>query len=134
MCAQWIGKESLRTIGCVTPFGINKENICRDEQDAKKAYQLCKEFRSHYWDLKNVTCLEPCFYMNIKIMKASETKGSKRRVDEGQVHETVAYYSYDELSFIAEVGGYVGLFLGASIYQTADLFRSLIRVLKKFFK
>ena len=80
--------------------------------------------------------------MNIKIMKAYETKGFKVRVDKGQglvllsfngqVHETVAYYSYDELSFIAEIGGYVGLFLGASIYQTADLFQFLTGVLQRF--
>ena len=130
-------KESLKLFGCTTPFGITKENICQDEQDAKKAFQLYKEFRNHYWDLKNVSCLEPCSYMNIKIMRASETKGHKYLVDKGQgmvvltfneqVHETVAYYSYDDLSFIAEIGGYVGLFLGASMYQTADLFDTIMR-------
>jgi hypothetical protein len=130
-------KESLKMTGCVTPFGITKENICQDEQDAKKAFQLYKEARNHYWNLKNVTCLEPCSYMNIKIMKASETKAKKTLIDKGQgelrltfngqVHETVAYYSYDDLSFIAEIGGYVGLFLGASMYQTADLFDTIMR-------
>ena len=135
-------KASLEMIGCVTPFGITKENICQDEQVAKRAFQLYNEFRNHYGDLKNVSCLEPCSYMNIKIMKAYETKGFKVRVDKGQglvllsfngwVHETVAYYSYDELSFIAEIGGYVGLFLGASIYQTADLFQFLTGVLQRF--
>ena len=130
-------KESLKMIGCVTPFGITKENICQDEQVAKRAYDLYKEFRNHYLDLKNVSCLEPCSYMNIKIMKATETKGGKRLVDKGygevlltfngQVHETVAYYSYDDLSFIAEIGGYVGLFLGASMYQIADLFDTIAR-------
>ena len=80
--------------------------------------------------------------MNIKIMRASETKANIKLVERGQaevrltfneqVHETVAYYSYDELSFIAEIGGYVGLFLGASIYQTADLFQFLTGVLQRF--
>ena len=130
-------KASLEMIGCVTPFGITKENICQDEQVAKKAHNLYKEFRNHYLKLKNVSCLEPCSYLNIKIMKASETKGAKMIVDKGfgevqlnfneQIHETVAYYSYDDLSFIAEIGGYVGLFLGASMYQTADLFDTIIR-------
>ena len=77
------------------------------------------------------------FFYFFSIMKAAETKGDKRYVDKGygevlltfngQVHETVAYYSYDDLSFIAEIGGYVGLFLGASMYQTADLFDTIIR-------
>ena len=51
-----------------------------------------------------------------------------------KVHETVAYYSYDDLSFIAEIGGYVGLFLGASVYQTADLFQFITEILEKFFQ
>ena len=135
-------KESLKMIGCVTPFGIKKENICQNEQDAKKALQLYREFSYHYRDLKNLSCLEPCSYMNINIMRTSETKGFKRLVDKGQgmvvltfneqVHETVAYYSYDDLSFIAEIGGHVGLFMGASIYQTADLFQYITGVLQRF--
>ena len=36
-----------------------------------------------------------------------------------EVHK--AYYAYDELSLIAEIGGYVGLFLGSSVYQITDL-------------
>ena len=132
-------KESLKMIGCVTPFGITKENICQDEQVAKRAFQLYNEFRNHYGDLKNVSCLEPCTYMSVKIIKATELEkvgneatGAVLLNFNGQIHETVAYYSYDELSFIAEIGGYVGLFLGASIYQTADLFQFLIGLLQRF--
>ena len=72
--------------------------------------------------------------MSVKIIKASEMetvgkeeKGVVLLHFNEQVHETVAYYSYDELSFIAEIGGYVGLFLGASMYQTADLFDTIMR-------
>ena len=126
--------ESLKRIGCVSPFGITKDNICQDEQDAKKAFQLYKTFRYNYRDLKILSCLEPCSYMSVKIIKASEMetvgkeeKGVVLLHFNEQVHETVAYYSYDELSFIAEIGGYVGLFLGASMYQTADLFDTIMR-------
>ena len=132
-------KESLKKIGCVSPFGITKDNICQDELVAKKAFQLYKTFRYNYRDLKILSCLEPCTYMSVKIMKASEMeKVGKDKTGvvllhfNEQVHETVAYYSYDELSFIAEIGGYVGLFLGASIYQTADLFQFLTGVLQRF--
>ena len=126
--------ESLKRIGCVSPFGITKDNICQDEQDAKKAFQLYKTFRYNHRDLKILSCLEPCSYMSVKIIKASEMetvgkeeKGVVLLHFNEQVHETVAYYSYDELSFIAEIGGYVGLFLGASMYQTADLFDTIMR-------
>ena len=121
-------------IGCVSPFGITKDNICQDAQVAEKAFQLYKEFKDNYLDLKKLSCLEPCTYMSVKIIKASEMEkvgnletGAVLLHFNGQVHETVAYYSYDDLSFIAEIGGYVGLFLGASMYQTADLFDTIIR-------
>ena len=127
-------KESLKRIGCVRPFGITKDNICEDEQVAKKAFQIYKEFRNHYQNLKNLSCLEPCYYMSVHIIKATEMEknvnvenGAVLLHFNGQVHETVAYYSYDYLSFIAEIGGYVGLFLGASMYQTADLFDTIMR-------
>ena len=46
------------------------------------------------------------------------------------IQEIVNYYSYDDLSFIAEIGGYVGLFLGASFFQIADLFTPIFRKLR----
>ena len=109
--------ESLKSIGCVSPFGIiTKDKICKDKQDAKKAFQLYKRFQDNYLDIKNVSCHEPCSYMNIQIFKASEVEGygHLRLRFNKKVQEAVAYYSYDDLSFIAEIGGYVGLFLGAS--------------------
>ena len=74
--------------------------------------------------------------MSVKIIKATKKReeevvnkafGAVFLTFNRQVHETVAYYSYDDLSFFAEIGGYVGLFLGASMYQTADLFDTIIR-------
>ena len=105
--------ESLKRIGCVSPFGITKDNICQDEQVAKKAFKLYREFRNHYRDLKNLSCPEPCSYMRVKIIKATEIEkvaneetGAMLLHFNEKVHETVAYYSYDDLSFIAEIGFY----------------------------
>ena len=129
--------ESLKSIGCVSPFGIiAKDKICKDKQDAKKTFRLYKRFQDNYLDIKNLSCHEPCSYMNIHIFKASEVEGHgylRLRFNK-KVQEAVAYYSYDDLSFIAEIGGYVGLFLGASFYQTADLFQFITGVLQKFFR
>ena len=129
-------KESLESIGCVSPFGIAKDKICRDNEDAKKAFTLLKRFQNRYLDIKNISCSDPCSYMSIKIIKVSKVEGNGllRLTFNKKVQETVAYYSYDDLSFIAEIGGYVGLFLGASIYQTADLFQFITGVLQKLFK
>ena len=39
---------------------------------------------------------------------------------------TSSYYLYSGLSLIAEVGGYVGLFLGVSINQIANFFELIL--------
>merc|ERR1711860_217885 len=75
--------------------------------------------------LKESKCLNPCTYI-----KASTTLMSESKVDRDAITivfpESVevlsAYYAYDELSLIAEIGGYVGLFLGWSVYQLNCLF------------
>ena len=132
-------EESLKTIGCVTPFGITKEKICRNKQDSKKAFQLYLKYRDDELAIRNLPCFEPCSYMEVKLIKGSESEAKNGKENfllafDEKVHETVAYYSYDDLSFIAEIGGYVGLFLGASVYQTADLFQFITEILEKLFK
>ena len=37
------------------------------------------------------------------------------------IQETKSHYTYSELSLIAEIGGYVGLFLGISVNQMPHL-------------
>ena len=135
-------KDSLKAIGCVNPFGIAKDKICKDNENAKKAFKLYRRFQNEYSDIKNISCVDPCSYMSIKIIKVSKTEEVSKTEGNGllrltfnkKIQETVAYYSYDDLSFIAEIGGYVGLFLGASIYQIADLFQFITVVLQKLFK
>ena len=128
-------EESLKTIGCVTPLGIAKSMICQNEQDSKTAFQLYFKHR----DNEDLSCLEPCSYLSVKRFKGPEwetkdNKGQLALAFDKNIHETVAHYSYDDLSFVAEIGGYVGLFLGASVYQTADLFQFITEILEKFFQ
>ena len=75
--------------------------------------------------------------MSIKLITSKEwgtnaSEGILWLLFSEKVTEIVAYHSYDSLSFIAEIGGYVGLFLGASVYQIADLFQSMIRILRNY--
>ena len=89
--------------------------------------------------IKNISCFEPCSYLGVKLFKTYEwepknKKGRFSLIFDEKVPETVAHYSYDDLSFVAEIGGYVGLFLGASVYQTADIFQFIAEVLEKLFK
>ena len=41
---------------------------------------------------------------------------------------TTGKYLYSELSLIAEIGGYVGLFLGVSVNQISNFFDFLLRI------
>ena len=127
-------KESKRKFGCVTPFGLKKDNICKNDDKAKNAYNMYKNYRLNGLKMTNYSCLEPCTYMGIKIIKGSEVE-----YDDGAmlvlyfneyIQEISNYYSYDSLSFIAEIGGYVGLFLGYSIFQITDLFSFMTRKLR----
>ena len=132
-------EESLKTIGCVTPFGFTTDRICQNEQNSKKALQLYHEYRNDNMATKNISCFESCSYLGVKLFKTSEwepknKKGTFSLTFDEKIHETVAHYSYDDLSFVAEIGGYVELFLGASVYQTADLFQFITEILEKFFQ
>ena len=49
------------------------------------------------------------------------------------IKETKSYYAYSGLSLIAEIGGYVGLFLGISINQLTVLWDILDVLLEKFY-
>ncbi len=44
------------------------------------------------------------------------------------IKKGTTYYSYSALSLIAEVGGYVGLFLGCAIIQISQVFEYFIEI------
>ena len=114
-----IFEKSMTLINCTSPFLKNKNHICIQGTLAKMARQIDKD------SYDSPMCASPCKYL-----KVSCTPGRKRINDDKaiikfffpeniQVHE--AYYVYDGLSLIAEIGGYVGLFLGWSVFQITDL-------------
>ena len=47
-----------------------------------------------------------------------------------RIQKTESYYIYDGLTLIAEMGGYVGLFLGFSVNQIVQILDSIYRSLK----
>ena len=42
------------------------------------------------------------------------------------IKTTKARYAYRELEFLAEFGGYVGLFLGISVYNLKEIFGKIL--------
>ena len=117
--------KSLETFGCTTPFGANKDKICQDQVIGSKALKLYKDT---FMNKRATNCNSPCSFVSTKAMKTREIYGDgfvKMFLKENiQVIE--AYHLYSGLSFIAEVGGYVGLFLGVSVNQISTMVNAVL--------
>ena len=116
----------MEKFGCVTPFGYNKNNICTNSTLAKQANEYLEKTFKTYSD----NCLNPCNYFLINAIKMSEVNRTKpyailRLSFNEYIKTTTSYYSYLTLSMVAEIGGYVGLFLGVSLYQTTDILNAI---------
>ena len=77
----------------------------------------------HKQDFKE--CLKPCHYLKAYLILSQHVDQDFRRVvlkfgDDG-IQMTSAYEAYGELSLFADIGGYVGMFLGLSFSQLSDL-------------
>ena len=123
-----VEKSSLRKIGCTTPFGLNKDKICKDQENGSKAIELYTEI---FVDHVN-SCYGPCSFV---LTKAIRTR-AVNNVDKNYSSLTIyfdekikvidAHHLYSGLSLIAEIGGYVGLFLGVSVNQVSVLMNILL--------
>ena len=123
----------MQSLGCTTPFVTNKSNICTDPDKAKKASRIQSNiYGGDSKILKNV-CPESC-------MQVRTSFGSQRNDDIGvadyyvpgeltlyfqhTIKVSKSHWSYTGLSLLAEVGGYVGLFLGVSLNQVSHILKS----------
>ena len=115
-------------IGCTTPFGKIKDNICLNQTLGLKALEMLDDQTQKYKKI----CQMPCNYVTVKQFKVMEygdgKSGNVRLIlnFSPNIKSTEEYYLYTPLSLIAEVGGYVGLFLGVSFHQIKDLFNFFI--------
>ena len=137
-------KKSMETIGCTSPYALNKTKICTDTFKALETADIYTEFMDHSSDLVDVKNYEGCYYpcsyfvvsgKNSRTMKMGPTyKYAEVYMKfEQLIKETKSYYAYSGLSLIAEIGGYVGLFLGVSINQLTILWDILDVLLEKFY-
>ena len=128
-------KEGLMSeIGCITPYcGIDKENICTDYIKANQSSWYQNGFMGT-GVLENVECMEACSYVTIKLTHVSqvdaknESLGILNLIYQEKIQKIESYYIYSTLSLIAELGGYVGLFLGASVVQISEVIAFALRI------
>ena len=137
-------KKSMETIGCTSPYALNKTKICTDAVKAGETAKIYSQFMDYSSDDKEVKnyegCYYPCSYFMVsgkdsRTMKMGETYNYAEVYlkFEQLIKETKSYYAYSGLSLIAEIGGYVGLFLGISINQLTVLWDILDVLLEKFY-
>ena len=142
-----IEKESIDKVGCTTPYGPDKSQICNIKSDALVALGIYHYKGAHNWDDTNSTieCLNPCSIFTFSTKEfQNTTRFLAQNADsalifisfEKFIKVTTEYYIYTEINLIGEVGGYVGLFLGISINQVIylmDFTASKIKLIKNFF-
>ena len=141
-----IEKESIDKVGCTTPYGPDKSQICNIKSDALVAHGIYHYKGAHNWDDTNSTieCLNPCSIFTFATKKFQNVSLPAKAAGSTVIHiifqrfikVTTEYYIYTEINLIGEVGGYVGLFLGISINQVIylmDFTASKIKLIKKIF-
>ena len=133
------------TIGCTTPFVKNKSNICTDPDKAEKAYfRQIDILKGDQFELQKI-CPYPYLQVSSFYGSQNEIKEEELTIGLGVptgnlfvlfkpfIRVSESYWSYTGLSLIAEVGGYVGLFLGVSINQITYLIDKVMKYKKIFY-
>ena len=132
---KMIEKELIDKVGCTTPFGHDKSQICRQEDDAGKAFEI---FANEIFLESN--CSNPCSLFSLAISNEKKqsstnaTYANLRIVFPKTIKVYDRSYTYSSLSLLAEIGGYVGLFLGISINQVINLLEYLVAKLEWIFR
>ena len=113
-------------IGCTTPFGVNLDHICTDLNDSKKAKEVYEVLNSRTRHIKD--CPYPCKFIKIALVpyKGRSDKNTTQLKFDKFIKVTKAVYSYTELELLAEFGGYVGLFLGFSVFQVSQVVEKIL--------
>ena len=110
----------MNKFGCTSPFGhigyLN--NICTDNATGKQAFDMFEELDDDR--LYVPECPYPCDFLMLSAAtnKLRGTDEKDLEITFGQyIKVTESYFSYTGLELIAEFGGYVGLFLGVSVFH-----------------
>ena len=131
-----IKKLSLEKLRCTTPFGPNKAKTCTNHTIGRRAYWTYHRFMSSHSIENYEGCYYPCSYFifstkQVKTIEISSEISGICLNFEQLIQVTKSHYTYSKLSLIAEIGGYVGLFLGISVNQIPYLLDVLKKILAR---
>ena len=129
---DFMTSKSMEVLGCTTPYLTDKSKVCTDQEKALKANDLYKDLKKLAYKDAIPECPKPCKNLMIDFGRSSITKieepiaGLIIRLRKYIKVSTVSY-TYKGLELFAEVGGYLGLFLGISLSQLPGLIASLVQ-------
>ena len=127
----------MEEVGCTSPYHNDKSAICTDPTKGKSAHQIYNSL-IHNQSFASRVCPKTCQFQIISFDNFEKknsfflNKMLQLKFEEF-IKVSVSSPSYTFLELIAEVGGYVGLFLGVSINQTIDLLSNLAIIVHSFF-
>ena len=109
----------MKQFGCTTPSDIYRTKICKNEEEIKSVIKFASSMYDKRFKIPN--CPYPCKFLETKITSLS-TYQKRTGVEvtftfNNFIKITTSYHSYTELEMFAEIGGYVGLLLGISIFK-----------------
>ena len=106
--------------GCTSPFGRRKDRICQNLVTSMKVLKMYKEWFVNHHALNN--CSNPCYFITTQVSITREEIYKLKNVTRLKIYfdevikHTKAYYLYEEMTLIAEVGGFIGLIRLSNIF------------------
>ena len=108
-------------------YNPDKSNICLEQNQANQAMNIFDDITIQNQTKARKLCPRPCQqyiigFSNKEISWSNSIRPPTLRMEFPKyIRVSSSSYSYTLLELLAEVGGYVGLFLGVSINQISDL-------------
>ena len=135
---EYIISNLTQMVRCTTPFVSNKSNICTDRERSVAAYDMHMEITEGNPNTLAKVCPKSCTQVSSMISYCKTFYLGDIESDYYTAYGTLELYfpqfikvsetewSYSSLSLLAEVGGYVGLFLGISVNQISSVLENLL--------
>jgi len=132
--SEQIDRMNMEQYQCTSPWDLGLNNICTNKTSSKMVFETYEEFAG----LATGKCSQPCSYLAVKLEEINREVVETRNKVYFRMDELVtvlrSHYIYSELSLIAKIGGYVGLFLGVSMFQVSGLVKAFLAMLTQWYR
>ena len=132
---EFVTQKMMQIQGCTTPFVTNKSHICTDPDKAKKALAIQSDILDGDREILVNACPKSCVQVRMVFgsqrvddigLDDNDVPGELSLYFQHTIEVSKSYWSYTGLSLFAEIGGYVGLFLGVSLHQVSNILEKIL--------